>query len=106
MTIDELPAEAAACTVTTSGSSPTFTVTINSGTACTYDLPAGVTKLDSYLLVGGGGGGGGGDGGSNSSRGGSGGRGGVLLTGSNLTTPSGATLTITVGSGGTGGAAD
>ena len=101
---DPLVAHAAACTTTETSSGNVYTVIINAGTGCTYTLPAGVTKLDSYLLVGGGGGGGGGGSGSGGSgRGGSGGRGGVVTAGTNLAVPNGATLTITIGAGGAGG---
>ncbi|MFM8663120.1 MAG: glycine-rich domain-containing protein, partial [Acidimicrobiaceae bacterium] len=110
LTIDELPAEAAACvvdtnyTVSDAAGSPTVrTVTFTNASGCTYELEAGVTSF-SYAVVGGCcGGGGGGTTGQN--KGGSGVRGGQIVQASNVAITSGATLTLTVGNGGSGGAA-
>ena len=60
LTIDETPAEAAACTASSDSTvSGVRTVTFTTASACTFELPTGVTSID-YLVVGGGGGGGGG----------------------------------------------
>ena len=77
----------------------------NSGTACTWTVPAGVTNI-SYLAVGGGGGGGGArPTGSNPNLGaGGGGAGGIVLA-SSFSISAGTTITLTVGTGGSGGAA-
>jgi hypothetical protein len=99
-------ANAAACTPTVGTVSGTTRYAIfNSGVACTWTVPAGVTNI-SYLAVGGGGGGGGArPTGSNPNLGaGGGGAGGVVLA-SSFSTSAGTTITITVGSGGSAGAA-
>lgn len=99
-------ANAAACTPTVGTISGTTRYAIfNSGTACTWIVPAGVSNI-SYLAVGGGGGGGGArPTGSNPNLGaGGGGAGGVVLA-SSFSTSAGATITLTVGLGGGGGAA-
>jgi hypothetical protein len=106
LTLSESPANAAACDgsgYSESESAGVRTVTFNTASSCTYALPDGVTSI-SYALVGGGGGGGGGVA-TGQNKGGSGGRGGKIVEASNVTVISGATLTLTVGSGGNGGAA-
>ncbi len=106
LTLNESPANAAACDASgysESESAGVRTVTFNTASSCTYALPDGVTSI-SYALVGGGGGGGGGVA-TGQNKGGSGGRGGKIVEASNVTVTSGATLTLTVGSGGNGGAA-
>lgn len=77
----------------------------NSGTACTWKVPAGVTNI-SYLAVGGGGGGGGARSTSDSINlgAGGGGAGGIVIA-SSFSITAGTTLTLTVGAGGNGGAA-
>jgi hypothetical protein len=89
---------------TVSGSSTTRYAIFNSGSACTWVVPAGVTNI-SYLAVGGGGGGGGArPNGANPNLGaGGGGAGGGVAT-SSFATNAGTTITLTVGTGGSGGA--
>ena len=99
-------AQAAACAPTLGTVSGTTRYAIfNSGTACTWTVPAGVTNI-SYLAVGGGGGGGGArPTGSNPNLGaGGGGAGGIVLA-SSFSISAGTTITLTVGTGGSGGAA-
>lgn len=77
----------------------------NSGTACTWTVPAGVTNI-SYLAVGGGGGGGGArPTGSNPNLGAGGGGAGGLVLASSFSISAGTTITLTIGTGGSGGAA-
>lgn len=95
------PAAAADCVVSgpatyTSGSTTYSVVAIKSGTSCTWTSPTGVTSL-SILAVGGGGGG--------SSRHGGGGNAGKFVETTSAAVNSGATLTISIGSGGAGGRA-
>lgn len=80
------------CTTTTSGGYVINTFT-GSGT---WTVPSGVTSVD-YLVVAGGGGGGG--------RMGGGGGAGGLLSGTNYSITSGASISITIGAGGAGGGA-
>jgi hypothetical protein len=99
-------AEAAACAVTSGTVSGTTRYAIfNSGSACTWSVPTGVTSI-SYLTVGGGGGGGGARQAASSPNlgGGGGGAGGIVLS-STFSTTGGTSITITVGTGGAGGAA-
>ncbi len=86
-------------------SAPTRYAIFNSGAACTWRVPAGVTNI-SYLVVGGGGGGGGARPAASAPNlgGGGGGAGGVVLA-STLNVNAGSVITLTVGSGGSGGAA-
>jgi hypothetical protein len=77
---------------------------ITTGTGCIWAVPAGVTSL-SYLLVGGGGGGGGARSIANGSLGGGGGGAGGRVFASTLSVVAGAQITISVGTGGAGGAA-
>jgi len=103
LTLDELPANAAACTASSDTTdSNVRTVEFNNASSCEFVLPVGVTSI-SYVVVGGGGGGGGGVT-TGQQKGGSGGRGGQIVQASNVTVTSGATLTLTVGNGGNGGA--
>ena len=100
------PANAAACAPTVGTVSGTTRYAIfNSGTACTWTVPAGVTNI-SYLAVGGGGGGGGArPTGANPNLGaGGGGAGGIVLA-SSFTTSGGSIITLTIGLGGGGGSA-
>lgn len=71
----------------------TCMVRITSGTA-TFTLPAGVNSIRTLLVAGGGGGGFGGNGGA-------GGAGSVIYSTSGLTVQSGASISTTIGSGGT-----
>lgn len=99
-------ASAAACSPTYGTVSGTTRYAIfNSGTACTWSVPSGITSL-SYLAVGGGGGGGGARAAASSPNlgGGGGGAGGVVIA-STLSVAGGATVTLTIGMGGAGGAA-
>jgi len=101
-----LPAAASSCTVssgTVSGN--TRYAIFNSGSGCTWTVPAGVTSI-SYLAVGGGGGGGGARISTSPPNlgGGGGGAGGIVVT-STFSTSAGSTITLTVGAGGSGGAA-
>lgn len=93
------PAAAADCTVSgpttyTSGSTTYSMVAIKSGTACTWTVPTGISSL-AILAVGGGGGG--------SARHGGGGSAGKFVETTSAAVNSGATLTISVGTGGAGG---
>ena len=100
------PANAAACTpVVGTVSGTTRYAIFNSGTACTWTVPAGVTNI-SYLAVGGGGGGGGARQAASSPNlgAGGGGAGGIVLA-SSFSTSGGSTITLTVGLGGGGGSA-
>jgi hypothetical protein len=99
-------ANAAACNVsygTVSGN--TRYAIFNSGSACTWSVPSGVTSI-TYLVVGGGGGGGGARPAALSPNlgGGGGGAGGVVQS-STFSTSGGTQVTLTVGTGGSGGAA-
>ncbi len=100
------PAHANACSITT-GSTPGNLryVIVNTGSGCTWAVPAGVTSLN-YLAVGGGGGGGGARAAAVSPNlgGGGGGAGGIVIS-STISTTAGTTFTLTVGSGGSGGGA-
>lgn len=97
---------AAACSVSYGTVSGTTRYAIfNSGSGCTWNVPAGVTSI-SYLAVGGGGGGGGARAASSPPNlGGGGGGAGGRVNASSFSTTSGSTITITVGTGGAGGAA-
>jgi hypothetical protein len=100
------PANAAACAPTVGTVSGTTRYAIfNSGTACTWTVPAGVTNI-SYLAAGGGGGGGGARQAASSPNlgAGGGGAGGIVLA-SSFSTSGGSTITLTVGMGGGGGSA-
>lgn len=98
-------AHAAACTPSVGTISGTTRYAIfNSGTACTWTVPAGVTNI-TYLAVGGGGGGGGArQNGANPNLGAGGGGAGGIVTTSSFSTTAGSTITLTVGIGGGGGA--
>lgn len=101
-----IPAQAAACAVTTGTiSGTTRYAIIDSGSGCTWVVPAGITSI-SYLAVGGGGGGGGARAAAVSPNlgGGGGGAGGIVLA-STISTSAGTTFTLTVGAGGSAGAA-
>lgn len=80
---------------------PGFTIlTFSTTGTCTWNVPSGVTSLDTLLVVGGGGGGAGVFTVGNSSGGGGGGGGGAFLA-SSVSIPS--SVTIQVGAGGAGG---
>lgn len=97
-------ANAAPCAPTVGTLSGTSCYAIfNSGTGCTWTVPAGVTNI-SYLAVGGGGGGGGARAiGNAPDLGGGGGGAGGIVQASTFSTSSGSTITLTVGLGGSGG---
>ena len=99
-------AHAAACTPTVGTISGTTRYAIfNSGNACTWTVPAGVTNI-TYLAVGGGGGGGGArPNGANPNLGAGGGGAGGIVTTNSFSTTAGTTITLTVGTGGGGGGA-
>ena len=99
-------ANAAACTpVIGTVSGTTRYAIFNSGTACTWTVPAGVTNI-SYLAVGGGGGGGGARSNSSSPNLGAGGGGaGGIVSASSFSTSAGTTITLSIGTGGSGGSA-
>ena len=89
----------AACTPTTSTTGVYTVVTFTATGSCDWTVPSGVTNVE-YVMVAGGGGGGG-----NSATGSlAGGGGGGGVKNGVLTLTSGATTTITVGTGGTAGA--
>lgn len=99
-------AHAAACTPVIGTLSGSLRYAIfNSGSSCTWTVPANVTNI-SYLAVGGGGGGGGArPNGANPSLGAGGGGAGGIVTESSFATTAGTTITLTVGTGGSGGSA-
>jgi len=82
------------CTSSSAVDGSATVVTFTSGTSCTWNVPAGVASVD--LLVVGGGAGGYADGG------GGGGGGGIRFQ-NGVSVSSGTQMTVTVGSGGTGG---
>lgn len=98
-------ANAAACTpVVGTVSGTTRYAIFNSGVACTWVVPVGVSNI-TYLAVGAGGGGGGArPNGANPSLGAGGGGAGGLVAASSFATTAGSSITLTVGVGGGGGA--
>lgn len=87
-------ATAAACTPTTTTVDDQQVLTFTATTACTWEVPAGVTGLRVFIVGGGGGGG---------ADNGSGGGGGGKTEVSELSVTAGNVLTVTAGAGGTGG---
>lgn len=98
-------AHAADCTPTVTNSGSTYYVTFYTTSYCYWTIPQGVTSL-TYIAVGGGGGGGGARAASSYPNlgGGGGGGGGKVITGSLSVSP-GAFMGVTVGTGGSAGAA-
>ena len=88
------PASAATCTPTITSDGAATVLTFTTVGTCTWEVPAGITKLDAVLIVGGGGGGG-------FDIGGGGGAGG-LVDRTNVALTAGSILTIVVGAGGAG----
>lgn len=99
-------ASAAACVPVVGTISGTTRYAIfNSGSACTWTVPVGVTNI-SYLAVGGGGGGGGARAAASSPNLGAGGGGaGGIVAVSSFSTTAGTSITLSIGTGGAGGSA-
>lgn len=96
-------ASAAECVSTTYSSGELRYVRVLDTSGCTWTVPSGVTQLV-VVAVGGGGGGGGGVASGGNLGGGGGGAGGVVKA-ETITVSANSTMTINVGTGGTGGAA-